>query len=287
MKPYFAKSPSALVCLSDRGCAPSRAVPSFPHPQHAARQRAASFKEASGSGAGFLHQPLSEERRLLPRIGCSAKLRLIRHVACPLAAPARTRRAGPQLQAPRAKEGRLVPLPRPSSPSLVVQNTDCSEAARPARSSSWPGSLRRRLRPWLLRRASPSRSRGWHRWRHPPPAARPRHAAPGFKRKTSSCGASAGPSARHERCPPSPLVACARHAHARARTDAARCYAPHRCTCVRCGALCCCRQPRPPSSAQGGRGEATSRSSHASGASARRVMRATKKAAPAAHGLPA
>jgi hypothetical protein len=103
-------------------------------------------------------------------VGCSIKLRLFRHDACTLAAPARTRRAGAQLQAPRAKEGRRVPLPRPSSPSLVVQNTDCSEAARLACPSSWPGCLRRRLRPWLLRRARPPRSRGAHRL--PSPQAR-------------------------------------------------------------------------------------------------------------------
>jgi hypothetical protein len=123
-----------------------------------------------------LHWPLSEKRRLLPRIGCSIKLRLIRHDACPLAPPARTRRAGAQLQAPRTDEGRRVPLPRPSSSSLVVQNTDCSEAARLARRSSWPGLFAAASGPGCyaapVRRGHAARRAVHHRKR----AARPRRA---------------------------------------------------------------------------------------------------------------
>jgi hypothetical protein len=140
------------------------------HPARRAPARSVSQRGLRRQRWLALHWPLSKKRRLLPRIGCSAKLRLFRHVACPFALTACTRRAGAQLQAPRAREGRLLPSPRPSSSSLVVQNTDCSEAARLARSSSWPGPLRRRLRPWLLRRASPSRSRGAHHL--PSPQAR-------------------------------------------------------------------------------------------------------------------
>jgi hypothetical protein len=47
-----------------------------------------------------------------------------------------------------------------------------------------------------VRRGHAARRAAHHRKR----AARPRHAALGFKRKTASCGANARPSARHERC---------------------------------------------------------------------------------------
>jgi hypothetical protein len=165
--------------------------------------------------------------------------------------PRRSRACAASSSAPGARLSRLAALYR---------KCFCKPAAR------WSALLRTARPSRLLRRASPSRSRGAH-GRASPQARR----APATRRAWLQM--SAFTLRRSWHAPGTPTLA--------QETDAARCLAPHRFTRERCGALCCDRQPRPPSSAQvvGAKPRAGGRAASGAGAEGRDSGEDEKRAA--------